>query len=44
MTDLTKKWKAGEFEEGDYFYVKDKDGNHIIYGKSEDIFEANKIH
>lgn len=27
-----------------YVYVKDKDGNHIIYGQSEDIFEANKIH
>lgn len=27
-----------------YVYVKDKDSNHIIYGQSEDIFEANKIH
>lgn len=27
-----------------YVYVKDKDGNHIIYGQSEGILEANKIH
>lgn len=26
-----------------YVYVKDKDGNHIIYGQSQDIFEANRI-
>lgn len=27
-----------------YVYVKYQDGNHIIYGQSEDIVEANKIH
>lgn len=27
-----------------YVYVKDQDGKHVLYGQSEDIFEANKIH
>lgn len=26
-----------------YVYVKDKNGNHIIYGQSKDIFEAIKF-
>lgn len=24
-------------------YVKDQDGKHVLYGQSQDIFEANKI-
>ena len=27
-----------------YVYVKEKDGSKVIYGQSQDIFEANKIH
>lgn len=27
-----------------YVYVKYQDGKHVLYGQSEDIFEANKIH
>lgn len=27
-----------------YVYVKEQYGKHVIYGQSEDIFEANKIH
>lgn len=26
-----------------YVYVQEKDGSKIIYGQSQDIFEANKI-
>lgn len=26
-----------------YVYVKEQYGKHVIYGQSEDIFEANKI-
>lgn len=27
-----------------YVYVKDQDGKHVLYGQSQDIFEANEIH
>lgn len=27
-----------------YVYVKDQDGKYILYGQSQDIFEANEIH
>lgn len=27
-----------------YVYVQEKDGKHVLYGQSQDIFEANKIH
>ena len=27
-----------------YVYVKDKDGKHVLYGQSQDIFEANEIY
>lgn len=27
-----------------YVYVKEQYGKHVIYGQSQDIFEANEIH
>lgn len=27
-----------------YVYVKDQDGKNVLYGQSQDIFEANEIH
>ena len=27
-----------------YIYIKEKDGKHVLYGYSKDIFEAHKIY